>query len=399
MSRTPLFLLLGMASLAFAQNAFALSPLSPLASAASASTSPVQVVYAVEGTTIVTYDVDPQTLIATQVGTPLTVSQAATLAGLIPVPHGRFLYVVAYDTNFNEHLSVYATDETGAPESPATQQMNATGFYGLVVDPLADFAYTIFESTPAGSYYTTYVIRRYMVDAVTGALSNPEVEAKYVLDDGAEGTTDCYLQLLGFNPTATALYDVVSCIGHDGESGTYNEHSLNPQTGALGPDVEIYSWSNQDGYQNVQFVGNLMFVFASPNDFQQGFNTVDVYPLQPNTSQPLVQCTESMLEACGYTGGVVHPSGKYIFMAITADSTQIDRVELSQQNIVDTGNYIPYPFSQFSPDGTLAYAFSNISGYEQIEIYGFDAVTGSVTPGEGVYVPSNFVGFYVAERD
>ena len=66
----PPFLLLLAASFAFAQNSRSVE--------ASASASPVQVVYVVEGTTIVTYNVDSTTLSATPVGTPLTVPNAST---------------------------------------------------------------------------------------------------------------------------------------------------------------------------------------------------------------------------------------------------------------------------------------------------------------------------------
>jgi hypothetical protein len=155
-----------------------------------------------------------------------------------------------------------------------------------------------------------------------------------VLPNGAEGTTECYVQLYGFNSSASELYDAVGCIGHDGETITYNQRILNSQTGALGPDAQIYSWTNgNEGYEDVQFVGNLMFDFVTPNGFQQGVNSVNIYPRVPNTSQPLVQCTASMLEACGYAGGVAHPSGKYIFMGITGDTVQIERVELNQKKL------------------------------------------------------------------
>jgi len=393
MSRSlPLVLLFLAASPTLAQNS------SPVA--APASTTPVQIVYLVEGTTIVTYNVDTQTLNAIQVGTPVTVPNASTLGTLIPAPHGHFLYLLGYDANSNEYLWVYGTDDNGAPKAPAAQRISIDHFFGFQIDPRARFAYAVFGYPIGQTYNSAFYIRRYAIDPVTGALSSSEAEAKYVLPNGAEGTTYCYVQLYGFNPGATTLYDAVGCVGHDGETITYNERSVNSQSGALGSDVQIYSWTNgNEGYENVHFVDNLMFDFVTPNGFQQGVDSVNIYPIQPNTSQPLVQCTASMLEACGYSGGVVHPSAKYVFMAITGDTTQIDRVELSHKKIVDTGNYIPYSVGQFSPDGTLVYAGSpESSGYE-IEIYGFDVATGNVTPGGAIPVPSNLDPFYVAVRN
>jgi hypothetical protein len=275
---------------------------------------------------MVAYNVDSQTLNATPVGTPLTVPNASTLRTLIPAPHGHFLYLVGYDASSNEHLWVYATDDHGAPKAPATQRISLTGFYGLQVDPHAYFAYIVSAYPIGQTYNSTFYIRRYRIDPVTGALNSSEAEAKYVLPNGAEGTTECYVQLYGFNPSASELYDAVGCIGHDGETITYNQRILNSQTGALGPDVQIYSWTNgNEGYEGVQFVGNLMFDFVTPNGFQQGVKSVNIHPLLPHTSQPLMQCTASMLEACGYAGGVAHPSGKYIFMGITSDTVQIER--------------------------------------------------------------------------
>jgi hypothetical protein len=99
----PPCLLLLAASFAFAQNSRSVE--------ASASPSPVQVVYVVEGTNIVTYNVD-STLSATPVGTPLTVPNASTLGTLVPAPHGHFLYLVGYDANSNEYLWGYTPPMT-----------------------------------------------------------------------------------------------------------------------------------------------------------------------------------------------------------------------------------------------------------------------------------------------
>jgi hypothetical protein len=138
----------------------------------------------------------------------------------------------------------------------------------------------------------------------------------------------------------------------------------------------------------------------SPNDWQKGVNSVNIYPLVPNTSKLLLQCTAQMLEACGYASSyVVHPSGKYIFTAISGDVSQIDKIELSQKKIVDTGNYIPYLFGQFSPDGTLVYGIYNPGTEYYIEIFGFNAATSAVTTsGYYIYVPWWLDPYFVAQR-
>jgi hypothetical protein len=365
-------------------------------SIAATSSTPIQVVYLNEGNTIVTYNVDPQTLYATQVGS-LTLTTNAEYYVVYPSPNDHFIYVVAFNTNSTKSLAVYQTDASGAPQAPPTQQVNFNYFYDMRFDPHANFAYAVF-GLPNGPNQTAFHIRRYLVNQTNGSLSSPVSEAKYVLDTDPSGEY-CNLGLSGFNAAGTVLYDNVSCSPHDSNSATYYERSLNTKTGALGPDVQIYSWNQGDsGFERVQFIKNLMFDFMSPNDFQTGIDEVNIYPVAPHTSTPLVHCTVNMLEACGDTTGVAHPSGKYVFMAISSDTTQIDRVELGAKKIVDTGNYIPYQFGAFSPDGTLFYGIENTNTTYIIHIYGFDVATSAVTPGGEIGLPSGLDPYFVAER-
>jgi hypothetical protein len=295
---------------------------------------------------------------------------------------------------------VYATDGNGVPKMPATEVLNANAVYSLEIDPKANFAYLVY-AYPSGTYNTLYEIERFVVDPGTGKISQPQIEAKYRLSNGAEGTTYCGLSILGFNPAGSKLYDEVACGAHGGNNATYYERTLNLQTGALGPDTQIYSWSNgTEGYESVSFIANLMFDFVSPNNYQQGVNSLNIYPVVTNTSNPLVQCTAQMLEACGYgSGAAIHPSGKYVFMAISPDSAQIDQVDLSQKKIVDTGNFIPYRFGQFSPDGTVVYGIYNPGPGYYIEIFGFNAATSAVTTaGFYISVPSWMDPYFVTER-
>lgn len=362
------------------------------------SSNRLQVVYVIQGNTILTYNVDPQTLYPTQVGSLTLNNTGVAYYGLYSSPNDHFIYLIAYNTNLSKHLSVYRTDASGAPQAPSTQGMSFNNFYGMEFDPRANFAYAVFGS-PTGLYNTEYHIRRYLVNPTNGNLTSAVSEAKYVLPGNPSGEY-CDLATAGFNPAATTLYYEVLCSSHDGISGTYYERSVNTTTGALGPDVQIYSWNNgTQGFESIQFVANHMFDFVMTNNYQPSPNSVNVYPIVPNTKTRLIHCTGAMLEACGSATGVAHPSGNYAFMAISGDTIQIDRVELAAHKIVDTGNYIPYQFAKFSPDGSLVYGNLNLSGGDfYIEIYGFNVATSGVTPGGAIYVPSGLDPWIVAER-
>lgn len=76
--------------------------------------SSIEVVYVLSGTTILTYNVDRQSLNYTQVGT-LSVSGASTFQDLVPSPNDHFIYVTAADANQITHLYVYAPTRTALP--------------------------------------------------------------------------------------------------------------------------------------------------------------------------------------------------------------------------------------------------------------------------------------------
>ncbi|MGO9167549.1 MAG: hypothetical protein ACLP56_11815 [Candidatus Sulfotelmatobacter sp.] len=390
-----LCLIVCLSSLALAQKPSPQIHSGPLASSA------VQVVYVIDGSTLTTYGIDPQTLYATQVGT-LTLPES-TYPNIVSSSNDRFLYYTAFDSPLQGsplHLWVYATDASGAPQTPAVQKIDANGWYGgPSIDPQANFFYAVHAGSP-GPQYTTFTIRRYLVDSNTGKISQLQVEAQYELanDPSAE---DCGLNLDGFSADGSRLYDQVSCSYPGGDKSLYNQRTINPQTGTLGPDAEIYSWNNSSqGGEGVQFVNDLMFDFVVPNGYQQGIEMVNIYEVQPNVTTPLVQCTASMLEACGYFSGpsLVHPSGKYLFLGTSQSTTQIEKVELSAQKIVDTSNYIPYGVERFSPDGTIAYAVNYSSPGFYLEIYGFNVSTAGVTPGGIIDVPSAFDTWFTAVR-
>ena len=364
------------------------------------ASSPLQVVYLQDGTTLTTYNVDPQTLYATQVGQPFNLPMT-TFNILTPSFNGQYLYIQGLDSSQNQHLWVFATDASGVPQSPPVQELSANGMYNLEFDPAGKFAY-VTSGTPNSQNQTLYDIRRFTVDSTTGKLSSPAIVAKYPLYGpcgiGAEGASP---GLSGFSANSQKFYDYWFCSYHDSVNATYYERTVNAQTGALGPDVEVYAWNNgTQGFDTVSFSNNQLIDFSIPNSYQQGIDTLSIYPVVPNSTKPLLQCTAAMLEACGYSlGELVHPSGKYIFFVIDFYTDQIASIDLATKKVVDTGHYIPYQVAKFSPDGTIVYGISVLTSSYYVEIYGFDPATADVTTSGGViYAPSVFDTFWPVAR-
>jgi hypothetical protein len=359
-----------------------------------ASASSVEVVYVAQGTSVLTYDIDPQTLTFTQVGS-LAISGAATFGGLVPSPNDHFVYVMAADSAQTMHLYVYATDANGALQSPPTQTLDSKNLQSAQVDPSASFLYAIYGTPTSTGNQTTYSIHRYVVNPSTGAVSQSTVEGKYTLNTFAGYT--CNVTITGFNAAATELYDVVYCETHEGPYANYYERTVDATTGALGPDVQIYSWGSDGNGSGefVQFAGGHIFDFVYPDNPP---DSVNIYPVEPNTSKPVVQCTSSMLAACGALDGVVvHPSGKYILLGNSNNSEmEIEKVEYGEKKIVDTGNQVSNVTGvfgpPFSPDGTLAYGVNYTGTAYYLQVNKFNVSTSEVTPGGEIFVPSTGSG-------
>ena len=369
----PLFLFLCLAGITFAQT--------------SSTSSPRQLVYVLDGSTLATYNIDLKTLQATEVGT--TNLPQSAYGHLVPSPNGHNLYYSAYQ-NFNEQgkmLYVYGTNSLGLPNSEPIQTFNGNGLYSYLVDPNGKYFYLVYQGADRGDY-ATYTIVRVLIDPKTGKLGQRINEAKYELDSGVGGSEGCALSLFGMDAAGTTLYDEIDCGYPGGSSETFYERTVDTNSGSLGPDQQVYAWNHSDGTaEYVNFVQNLMFDYVIPNDWQENIDYLDVYPLQANVTLPLIHCTASMLSDCGGDFPRIHPSGKYAFMLTGSGNTNIDLVDLNSQQIVPTSSSIPYEVQQFSPDGTIAYAATDLGSALNIEIYGFNVTNAQVTPGGSINVP------------
>jgi hypothetical protein len=381
--------LFALSSLAFTQN--------PTSTLHAIPRNAVQVLYVADTANLYTYDIDPQTFQPSLMGTiPLPKAQLNQIAAS---SDGKLLYLMASDLYPATNNRIYAYDTTGygVPGMPF-QSVPATKEYSMVVDPTGKFLYAVRTGWTTKQERQYSWIIRYQLDSTTGELTNPVKEATYLLD--VQGTKYCSLSIAGMSAKGTEIYDYVFCGTHEGANGTYDQRSVDPTTGALGFAQQLLTWSvGTIGNPNsVQFVKKLIFDFAYPIAYQP-YNELQVYPLSPNDTRPLIDCTATMLTACGSDNGVAHPSAKYVFYTNSqTNTTEVDAVERSSKQIVATGTTFATPQPnrlEFSPDGSVVYSWDNATS--MISIFGFNASTAAITTG-GSISESNTVAILAAER-
>jgi len=375
-----------------------------------ASSSPQQVLYVADATNLYTYDVDPQTFQPSLMGTiPLPKPQ---VNGLAASSDGRFLYVMASDPYpaTDNRIYVYDTTAYGVPGMPL-QSVPATNEPGsafavpafgssMFVDPTGNYFYVVHYGSQATQKLTLpWSIYRYEVNPTNGKLTHLVNAATYYLP--AQATNDCSLSIVGMNAKGTEIYDYEFCGTHEGANGFYHERTVDPQTGALGAPQQVFYWTvdsigNPDA---VQFIKGLTFDFASPVAYQP-YNELRIYPISTNqNAKPLIDCTSTMLAACGSDMGVAHPSAKYVFYTNAQENTaEVDRVDLSSKQIVSTGTTFSTPtpnILEFSPNGSVVYSWQGTAN--AVSIFGFNASTAAITTG-GSITESGIYALLPAER-
>ncbi len=88
------------------------------------SSTPLQLVYVIDGSTLTTYNIRSQSLQATQAGT--TALLQSVYPYLITSPNGHVVYYTAYQNitqQGNQKLYVYSTNSAGVPNSQPVQSL------------------------------------------------------------------------------------------------------------------------------------------------------------------------------------------------------------------------------------------------------------------------------------
>ena len=345
--------------------------------------SSTEVLYLLEGSAVHTYDIDRQTGSPTQEGSGVTLDATQTII-MVPSADDHFLYVTGY-VGSTESLWVYATDSTGVPQLPAIQTVAlGTGYSAISIDPDGTLGYAT-QNTLNAQFETVAAIYSFTIDPATGTVKKSAKPVATYPANGpcSQGAEFAGLVVVGFNTKGTQMYDEWGCGYHDsGGQGFYYARPVNQTTGAVGAEKQVLYWDNGSNTSTnlVNITPSTVVYFSLPNDFTYGYGELFAYPLSGGTN-PLVSCTASMLEACGYaTWETVDPSGNYVFFEISSNATQVTRLEPGQKKIADTGNYVNGHVWAFSPDDVLIYTEDeDLFNPWVYSIYVFDPATGGVS--------------------
>ena len=351
------------------------------------TSTPVDILYLQQNSSILTYDVNPQTADASEVGQPLAVD--ATYYSIIPAPNDHSLNILWTDASNKEHLWVYDTETSGAPQAQPVQKLSLTSVWQFLANPNGKFDFALGRWMNSNGEYLEN-IRLFSVNPTTGTLTeSPQVQAGY-------GPNYYFTAaLFGFNPSGSELYDTWN-VNFDGEAASnYYSRTVNPNTGTLGPNVNLFAWDDWVSSDQVLLANNLIIDLSRPGQAPQP-QSINIYPLVPNSTTPEIVCNTAMLAACGWAQGMaLDPSGQYLFLTptypfLTSDNvTEVAKIDLATKQIVNTGYSIPgSPQILFSGDGRLVYAVTlNYEGDSTVQIYKFDKTDGAVTPGGEISQP------------
>jgi hypothetical protein len=358
-----------------------------LCAGANAAQNSVEVLYIQQNTNILTYNVDPETLQATQVGQQLALTGSAAVVRLIPSPNGHFVYVLTGTDYTQTSVSVYATDSSGVPQAPALQSVGPAAVSQFSVDPNGRFAYMV-EYTNASDGAFVYRVRLFTINGSTGKLSeSPQAQLKYGPSSYCAPSLDSY-------PNGGEIEYSIFCTPRGGLSATYYKRSINSKTGEWGPPSEFYSFDDNDDGINSDEV---RLSARSINDLNV-LNTqtsLRIYPPSGGNT-PLIDCTSTMLTACSEASQFWQDnSGQYLLLSLNGN-LEIVKIDLNSKQILDTGNSItqdPY----FSPDDSILYG-ADYSSASSVQIYGFNESTGGLRTGNQITVAATLWNIFPALR-
>jgi hypothetical protein len=339
---------------------------------APSSGASLQILYVIANGAVSTYAVDESALTFTSMGQPVNLIPRGSLVQFVPAPNDDFVYVLWSDAGNRQHLSVYATDTSGIPQTPAAQTLDAPSLYQFNIHPSARFVYMMQVDTSGTEYTST--VRLFYANSTDGKLrEDPQLQGSY----GPYNIWPAFLY--GFSSDGTKIY-----LSRQNSQGPfYEQRELNTESGSLGPDVLLYQPPGGQLTSDTLVIGTELMVDEHRTPMVSGY--LDILPLVPRPRHHLFRCTASMLAACATATNVqIAPVGKYLFLTDPPTrQVHIARIHLDAKQVEDTGNSFPMtaetPGFAFSPDSTLVYAV--LAGDSSVHVYSFDPASGQLTNG------------------
>jgi hypothetical protein len=343
----------------------------PSNSTPSSGASP-QVLYVIDKAAVSTYAVDKNALAFVLLGQPVNLIPTGSVLQFVPAPNDDFLYVLWSDTGNQQHISVYATDTSGIPQTPPVQTLDAPSLYQFNIHRSARFVYMMQVRNLGAEYIST--VRLFYVNSANGKLhEDPTLQGSY----GPYYVLPAWLY--GFSADGSKIY----LSRQDSQGRFFEQRSLNVENGTVGPDVVLYEpasgWMNSD----MLVIGTQVMVDEHRASGATGY--IDVLPLAPRPRRHLFRCTAAMLPACETATDVqIDPTGQYLFLTDPPTrEVHVTRILLKARKVQDTGNDIPMttetPGFAFSSDGTLVYAV--LASDSSVHVYSFNAVSGQLVGG------------------
>ena len=331
-----------------------------------------EILYILENGSVTTYSVDPTSLVATPAEQSVAlISASASLLQFDPSPHDDFLYAVWSDAHSVQHLSVFETDDSGVPQLPATQTLDADSLSQFNMHPDGKFAYMLQVTSNNNQYFAK--IRLFKVEGTDGKLDGKLKESTQL--QGAYGPAPFLPAILyGFSPDTRMLY-----INSQLTTGSmYRQRTINRANGTLGASKPLISLN---GYQDVAIGPVIAVLYRNPVTPNQSY--VDVFP---NSSNPMraIHCTTAMLAFCGNASYIkLDRSGKHLFLTDpVSGGTHVARISVTTHQLIDTGSSLPMtsqtPGFVFNQDGSIVYVMQTDAS---LHFFHFDSTSGTLTEG------------------
>lgn len=338
-------------------------------SLAQTPSTPVEVLYVAgpQGTSSVslhTYNVNPQTAAATQVGSAIPVHRGS----INPLTIGTNHYIYLWNSN---GVRLYPTSANGVPTSTPSQHLTfsfAHPVNSFLVNPDGKFAYAAITWGTYPNNYASIVL--FTIDQSTGMLTNTnQVVASY--SHPYIGFTTFLFGSQGGKLFAKWLDDGP----HTGAIG-FDYYPVNQTTGQLGKLQSLfYAQTFECGSSCDVTVTSALSaadgVCCGPGS---GFVTIGRNPAGPSFG-----CQSSDQTFCGDdVGGLaIDPANANLFFGdATVNETVIGNIDFTTSQLTPSGSTIPgIPSVYFSPDSRLVYAVNS----NDIGIYSLHTSTGALT--------------------